>query len=208
MKTTFLGSVMLLGVVLSSVGCSKEQAAELAASVRKQAGDAADKASQAVQDTVKKASDAASSAGDKILDAAPGVADFVASGSADLKIGSDSHSFAGSYCRFVPVSPKHGSVLQVRSYASLENERFPSYFFQAKTTDGGLSSLVGQEIPGQLFVQLEEGGPVWFSNEPVVARLSSIDGESVLGEFVGGKLTSPSALVADASGKFTASIQP
>lgn len=199
----------LLSVVcFVTTGCSKEQAAQLAENVRKSAGDAVDQATSTVQDTVKKASDAAADAGGKILDAAPGVAAMVESGSADLSIGSDSHAFAGSYCRVVNVSPNHGSVFQVRSYASLDDERFPSYFFQANTQQKQLSELVGEELAGQLFVQLEEGGPVWHNgSEPVVAKFDAIEGSTLVGKFSSGKLQTPDLQIAPASGNFTASIQ-
>ncbi len=191
-----------------SAGCSKEQAAQLAENVRKSAGEAVEQASSTVQDTVKKASDAASDAGDKLLEAAPGVAALVESGSADLSIGTDTHTFAGSYCRVVNVSPKHGSVLQLRSYASLDSERFPSYFFQAKTDKTQLSGLVGSELTGQLFVQLQQDGPVWHSgSEPVVAKFDAIDGSTLVGKFATGQLQTPDLQMASASGNFTASIQ-
>ncbi|GAB5403499.1 MAG: hypothetical protein Aurels2KO_17300 [Aureliella sp.] len=180
----------------------------MAENVRKSASDAVDKASSSVQDTVKKATDAASDAGGKILDAAPGVAAMVESGSADLSIGTNTHTFAGSYCRVVSVSPKHGSVLQLRSYASLDAERFPSYFFQAQTDNVQLSGLVGSELAGQLFVQLKQDGPVWHSgNEPVVAKFDSIDGSTLVGKFASGQLQSPDMQIASASGQFSASIQ-
>lgn len=211
MKNSWVGhmhATCVFALVCISVGCSKEQAAELAEKVRKSAGDAVDQAKSSVKDTVEKASDAASSAGEKILDAAPGVAALVESGTADLSIGSDSHAFAGSYCRVVNVSAKHGSVFQLRSYASLNDERFPSFFFQAKTDQTQLSSLIGNEVSGQLFVQLEKDGPIWHSgNEPVVAMLDSMDSGSLVGKFSGGKLQTPDLQIAATSGTFTASIQ-
>lgn len=211
MKNSRLGRLSTAWVVTAvcfSVGCSKEQAAELAEKVRKSAGEAVDQAKTSVQNTVEEASGAASSAGDKILEAAPSVAALVESGTADLSIGAESHTFAGSYCRFVNVSPKHGSVFQLRSYASLDDERFPSFFFQAETDQTQLSSLIGNEVTGQLFVQLKEDGPVWHSgNEPVIAKLGSMDRGSLIGKFSRGKLQSPDLRIAATSGTFTASVQ-
>ncbi len=193
--------------VCASCGCSKEQAQKIAEQVAQKAGDAVESAGNSLQDTADKAASAASKAKGDLLQAAPGVASFVESGNTTLSINNENVDIVGTYCQLVAVSPKHGSVLQIRSYADKDQQRTPAYYFHAVTQATNLAALQQSEISGQLFVQAQENGPIWSSGQrPITVRLEQLDGGELRGSFVEGNILSSTNLEAVLSGSFQASV--
>lgn len=206
MKILFFRLALVLSVCAAS-GCSKEQAQKIAEQVAQKAGNAVESAGNSLQDTAEKASSAASKAKGDLLQAAPGVASLVESGKTTLSINNKNVDVVGTYCELIPVSPKHGSVLQIRSYADKEQKRFPAYYFHGVTKETSIESLLTKEISGQLFIQLEANGPIWATSAgPIAVKLNNLQSGEVNGSFAG-PMQSSTSTEAVVRGSFQASMQ-
>jgi hypothetical protein len=71
------------------------------------------------------------------------------------------------------------AVLQMGSYPELKQEKFPSVFIYAQVDASTPDKLAGAKIRAQLFVQHEQGGPVWHSRreEPVTLLVTEATGQ-------------------------------
>ena len=65
----------------------------------------------------------------------------------------------------ITLSGTRHSVLQIRSYPKVDLESYPSIFIQAQVSANDMATLAGNTIPARLFLQVEENGPIWYSDE-------------------------------------------
>lgn len=100
------------------------------------------------------------------------------------------------------------AVLQLQSYRDADSETFPSIFLRAVAPSESPAELTGQTVEAELFVQLQQSGPVWYTEAPVQLQITSSDGEKVVAELVGGALQrtdgqQPQAVKGRIEGRFT-----
>lgn len=161
-------------------GCSSEKLNELANKAKQTVSEQADK----ITDTVKEKTGVATDAAKEQLALA---------GSCELTLDAPLNTSA-CYVSFLPQGSGRPSVLQLRSYRDAAQESFPSVFFQTQVKAGGISELQGQTLPGELFIQKAQDGPVWSCKAGAHVDLkvvsTSADGKQVSAEFVGGSVSS------------------
>ncbi len=94
------------------------------------------------------------------------------------------------YARLITLGGGRPAVLQLTSYPSPSQEVFPAVFFQGAVRASSLSGLVGKKIPGQLYIQPVEDGPIWHSasDAPVELTVTSANPRAVIAEISGGEL--------------------
>ncbi len=97
-----------------------------------------------------------------------------------------------------------GNVLQLRSYAAPESEKFPAIFFQGPTDATDTSALVGKTVTGKLFVQVGSSQPVWYcgDQQTVSCTFDSVEKTELVGKFTAGNLTSTDGRTSTISGSF------
>ena len=171
--------LLVLGTLL---GCSKEDISKLASSAKEAATEGmeavSDKARE-VQETVAEQSEGVSGSVQEQLQLA---------GSMKLTLGGPLQTDA-CYVRLVRAGGGRSNVFQLQSYRDKENESFPSVYVHALTSAASLSELAGQSLQAKMFVQTQQGGPIFYSGEDAVqVTLQSIEDDKVLGEFVSGNL--------------------
>ena len=99
------------------------------------------------------------------------------------------------------------AILELKSYQTETDESFPTFLFHAEASSASWNDLLGQEVSGQLFIQTEADGPVWFTSpdQLVKVKLISHEGGNVEAELVSGALSSTGGQSVPAvSGKFHA----
>lgn len=98
------------------------------------------------------------------------------------------------------------NVFQMKSYASLDREKFPSVLFQAPTTANTLQALVGQSLRGELHVALDGGNALWQSNdrEPVELAIKAIEETEIVGQINRSTIKNPENKDASVTGSFRA----
>lgn len=177
-------------LLLTVLGCSKEELAE----------------------QVNKAKDSLSTAQENISKTAAQVSDKVAEkvtadGQAKIKL-DDELSIAASYVNLIPLKDR-GAVFQLRSYADPSTESFPAYFFQANTAANSIGSLVGQSVSGNLFVKKNAETATWMNAPGQAVTLTiSTSSEGVLkGQFTAGNLQQPDGKSSQIAGAFEAIIE-
>ncbi len=165
---------------------------------------------QEVQDLFDKGVEQAKKVQEKVTKEAGGVSDLVQqqldlAGNLQLSLSPPLNRDA-CYVKFVPAVGGRPSVLQLQSYRAADQEKFPSIFLQAHVTAESLTELVGQSVPAQLFVQVQQDGPVWFadSDHPVELTITAIDENFLTAELISGALQSTDdAAAASVTGRFT-----
>lgn len=175
---TFLTPFLLLPYV--AAGCSSEKLNELANKAKQTVSEQADKITDSVKEKTGMATDAAKE-------------QLALAGSCELTLDAPL-STSACYVTFLPQGSDRPSVLQLRSYREPAQESFPSVFFQAQVKAGGISELQGQTVPGELFVQKAQDGPIWSCKTGTHVDLkvvsTSADGKQMNAEFVGGAVSS------------------
>lgn len=184
-----------------SIGCSKEQAQKLADDLSAKTKEFVDDPSKAVDS----AKSAAQSAADSLSKAAPGLENVLPSdGEATINVG-EAVEIGTALVRILPMGER-GNVLQLRSYSKPEDEKFPSFLFQAQSLSTDLKLLSGQEVEGSLFFQAAKEGPVWSCepNTPVKLAVQQIDEEGHLIATWSGNLRSSTGDVVQVQGSVKA----
>jgi hypothetical protein len=183
---------LLMPLLVLSSACSKEKLSELA-----------DKAKQTVTEQADKVAQKAGAATDSAI------ADLGLAGKCELVI-DEPVTTSACYVTFIAQAPGRSNVLQLRSYRDPSQESFPSVMFQAQVAAGGLSELVGQAIPGQLFLQKVENGPVWSCNTgtKVELKVVAVDEKLLTAELASGAVrSSQSGMDQPVSGTISAVLQ-
>jgi hypothetical protein len=192
MTFTHAGRVFVVLVLLVSPGCSKEKFNELA-----------DKAKAAVTEQAEKVKEQAGVAKDAAKET------LALAGNFELDLDAPMTTSA-CYVEFIQQGSGRPNVLRMRSYRDAAKESFPSVMFHAPITAGGVSELVGQTIPGQLFVQKEANAPTWScaSGTNVEVKIVSVADKVLSAEIVGGAVvSSQSGADQPVTGKITGVIQ-
>jgi hypothetical protein len=102
------------------------------------------------------------------------------------------------------------AVLQLRSYANVNDETFPAIFFQGTTGVGTVADLVGKTVTGKVFLQNAVGGPVWASEDgaPVTVSVQAVEGSELVGIFSNGMVQDATGRSLTLTGSFRAVIAP
>jgi hypothetical protein len=164
--------VAIVTLLLPFAACSKEKLGEFA-----------DKAKQAVVEGTEKVKEQAGAVADTAKE------QLALAGSCEITLDSPVAT-SGCYFTFLPQGSGRPSVLQIRSYRDPAQESFPSVLLQLQVQAGGLTELVGQTRPAQLFVQKAHDTPVWFcpTGGSVDLKIVSLDDKLLHVEIVGGSL--------------------
>lgn len=174
-----------------------DDASELASDANAAAKSAVDSLSDAASDALEQAPEVFQDPG-ALQDAVSQLAESVmpSPGTATISI-DETYEFRDAFVRVIPVTDESGAIshriLQIRSYQSIEEERFPSFLFQAEVPSEELPTLASQDLPGQLFVQPAADAPVWSCEvgSAVTARITAQDANgNWTGSFVQGRLSS------------------
>ncbi len=98
------------------------------------------------------------------------------------------------------------NVFQMKSYASLDREKFPSVLFQASTSANTFQALVGQSLRGELHVALDGGNSLWQSKEgePVELVIKAIEETEIVGQIARSNIGNPENKDASVTGSFRA----
>lgn len=98
----------------------------------------------------------------------------------------------GCYVSFYTFATGRPSVLRIASYPDPAQEAFPSVMLQAQVDVDSASALAGASVQAEVYVMTAEGGATWHSNpETVEIKITSINGNKVVGQIVGGTLKNP-----------------
>lgn len=160
----------------------KDKAEEVQASVSDTVGDAASKAVETVKEVAQTA------------------------GSAEIMLNREVQA-GRCYASLHQPGENRPAILQLKSYRFEADESFPTFLFHAESPTGSWNELVGQEVTGQLFLQQQADGEVWYTQPDgllTVKVISNQDG-NVEAELISGTLVSTSGKTQPAaSGKFHA----
>jgi hypothetical protein len=168
--------------VLGMAGCSGSDVKDLASSVK----EAASQGMQSVSETAQQVKD-------DVSEAARGATDTVSegldlAGSMNLVV-NQPVQVGACYASFVPAGAGREGVLQLQSYRDAEGESFPSVFVRSQCAAASVAELAGQTIPAQMFVQLQQDGPIWHAElEPVQLKITSVQDKLLNAELAGGTL--------------------
>jgi hypothetical protein len=166
-----LGMAGLLLLLFASA-CSKEKLNEMA-----------DKAKQAVTEGADKVKEQAGLVTDSAKE------QLALSGSCELMLDASITTNA-CYFQWLPQGSGRPNVLQVRSYKDPAQESFPSVMLHSQVPANGLSELVGQTIPAQLFVQAAQDQPIWSCPEgsPIEVKIAALNDTQLNLEITGGSV--------------------
>jgi hypothetical protein len=164
--------IALVVALLPLAGCNREKLGELA-----------DKAKQAVTESAEQVKEKAGVVTDATKE------QMALAGSCEVMLDAPIASSA-CYVTFLQQASGRPNVLQVRSYRNANQESFPSLMLQSQVNANGISELVGQTIPGQLFVQPAQDAPVWFCppGGHVDLKIVAVDDKQLNAEIIGGSL--------------------
>jgi len=176
-----LSPVVTLALLAVTTGCSKEELNDLVEKGKQQV----EQASQSVSETTKQVAGQATQTGEQ--------AKQQLGQAGDMQLNLDAPvTTSGCYAKYVPPLGGRPGVLQLRSYAQPEGETFPSVLLRLTATAENVAALKEQNLAGQMFVQLEKGGPVWQSEASgqVQLKVTQADEKNLVAEVVGGSLRS------------------
>jgi hypothetical protein len=96
------------------------------------------------------------------------------------------------------------NVLQIRSYASMERESFPSILFQGTTAANSYQELAGKTVQGEFFVALDDASNIWQSDATngATVTISNIEDKELVGQLGTIKMISPEGRTTTSSGSF------
>lgn len=100
------------------------------------------------------------------------------------------------------------SILQLRSYPDPTRERFPAVYFRATVQQTSLAALAGQRVTGQLFVQHQQDGTVYFTPEgsSVEITISAASDANLIAEITGKLANTADANSVDVRGKLLCTV--
>ncbi len=98
----------------------------------------------------------------------------------------------GCYVSFFSFASGRPSVLRIASYPDSDQEAFPSVMLQAQVDVDSAAALAGTSVQADAYVMVAQGAPAWHSNPGTLeVKITSITGNKVVGEIVGGELRNP-----------------
>jgi hypothetical protein len=203
MNSRFLPTCALIVVVAAiiSSGCNKakeladeaqkkisEGAKEVSADIAQGAKDAQKSLSKGVNEIQKDGKELAGQAGTQVNQQLNLAGSLTISGTG---IGNNNKiERKGCYLTLTPLSGTRRSVLQLRSYPDPAEESYPSIYIHALVSATSLEELAKDSASVRLYVQAEENGPIWFSDEGqnVELKIVSIADGKVTAKVETGKL--------------------
>ena len=111
------------------------------------------------------------------------------------------------YARMFTFNDDRPSVLRITSYASPDQETFPSAMIQVPVTADDPAALSGQKFPAQLFVMTQGSENVFHSpaGQPVEVQITEISEGRLSGQITGGSvLNAKDGTTQNVTGSFVA----
>lgn len=161
--------LIALAVALSGCNKAKELAGDAKKKISKSASSVGKEIKKGASQVNKELKKGVSNLKDDVKDITDNATNTVnqqlnLAGSMTIDLG-DKIERKGCYVELTSLAGARRSVLQVRSYPEPNQESYPSIYLHAQVSADSLAELVGDSVAARFFIQPEENGPIWYSDE-------------------------------------------